>query len=90
MVGFVFTWIVFLVVLGLFGARAWVVETNRGRLTSGGSTQRSLTTGLVGAIAVLLVLMVFNGGTTLADLLLNGEQSASQQQIQQGQDPDAS
>ncbi|ANY09099.1 hypothetical protein [Pseudonocardia sp. HH130630-07] len=71
MTGFALTWLVFALVLALFGARAWVVETNRGRLSTGGSAQRGLTVAVVGAIAALLVLLVLNGGATLAELVIN-------------------
>jgi len=71
--GFVLTWIVFGVMLALFAARAWVVETNRGRLNTAGSTQRGLTAAVAGSIVVLVVLLTLNGGATLVDLLLNGQ-----------------
>ncbi|MFP5071381.1 hypothetical protein ACLFMI_17185 [Pseudonocardia nantongensis] len=77
----------FALVLAAFAARAWVVETNRGRLTTAGSAQRGLTAAVVGSVALLLVMMVFNGGTTLADLLINGDPSAVQEAQDQVQGP---
>ncbi|GAA1378808.1 hypothetical protein GCM10009613_00500 [Pseudonocardia kongjuensis] len=71
--GFVLTWIAFGVMLALFAARAWVVETNRGRLTTAGSAQRGLTAAVAGSVVVLVVLLGLNGGVTLIDLLVNGE-----------------
>ncbi|BBG02098.1 MULTISPECIES: hypothetical protein [Pseudonocardia] len=71
--GFVLTWIVFGVMLALFAARAWVVESNRGRLTTAGSAQRGLTAAVAGSVVVLVVMLTFNGGVTLVDLLINGE-----------------
>lgn len=73
MTGFALTWIVFLLVLALFGARSWVVETNRGRLSTAGSAQRGMTTAVIAGVALLVVMLTANGGAELVDLLLNGE-----------------
>lgn len=71
--GFVLTWLTSGLVLALFGARAWVVETTRGRFTTGGSAQRGLTVATGASVVLLLVMLTFNGGLELTDLLLNGE-----------------
>lgn len=73
MTGFVLTWVVFAVVLALFGARAWVVETNRGRLSTAGVAQRGLTWAVAASVVLLIVMAALNGGLTLTGLLLNGE-----------------
>ena len=73
MTGMSLTWIVFALVLAMFGARAWVVETQRGRLNSGGATQRGMTLGLVASIVLLIIMMIFNGGTDLVSLVMNGQ-----------------
>ncbi|MBC3192123.1 hypothetical protein H7X46_13705 [Pseudonocardia sp. C8] len=70
--GFALTWVAFALVLALFGARAWVVETNRGRLTTAGSAQRGLTAAVVASVALLAVMLTLNGGAQLVDLLANG------------------
>ena len=72
MIGAALTWLSLLVVLVLFAARAWVVETNRGRLTTAGAAQRGLTWAVAAAV-VLIGMATFNGGLTLTGLLLNGE-----------------
>lgn len=77
--GFTLTWLSFGLVLALLGARAWVVETNRGRLNTAGSTERGLTMAVLGSLLLLVVMMTFNGGLTLADLLLNGDPATAQQ-----------
>lgn len=77
MIGAVLTWLAFLVVLVLFGVRAWVVETNRGRLNTAGAAQRGLTWAVSAAVVVLIALATFNGGLTLTGLLLNGEAQTS-------------
>lgn len=71
--GFTLTWLVFGLVLVLFAARAWVVETNRGRLSTAGTAQRSLTWAVAASVVVLIVMATLNGGLTLAGLLVNGE-----------------
>ncbi|MBW0104210.1 hypothetical protein [Pseudonocardia sp. KRD291] len=73
MIGGVLTWLVLALVLVLFGARAWVVETNRGRLTTAGATQRGLTWAVAASVALLVVMAMVNGGLTLTGLLINGE-----------------
>ena len=90
MTGFALTWIVFALVLALFGARAWAVETNRGRLTVAGSAQRGLTAAVVAAVVLLGVMLTVNGGAQLVDLLLNGEAAVtapSDQAATGGQQP---
>lgn len=77
--GFILTWLAFGLVLALFGARAWVVENNRGRLATAGSAQRGLTTAVVASVLLLVVMMAANGGLTLADMLLNGDPATAQQ-----------
>ncbi|MBN9733651.1 MULTISPECIES: hypothetical protein [unclassified Pseudonocardia] len=73
MTGFALTWIVFALVLAMFGARAWVVETNRGRLSTGGAAQRTMTVAVVASVGLLIVMMVANGGGELFQLVLNGQ-----------------
>ena len=76
MSGAALTWVVFALMLALFGARAWVVETNRGRLSTAGQLQRGLTAAVVGSIVLLIVLALFNGGITLTGMLINGSTDA--------------
>jgi hypothetical protein len=71
--GFALTWIVFALVLALFGARAWVVETNRGRLSTGGAAQRGMTVAVVGSVVLLAVMLVLNGGVELVQLVMTGQ-----------------
>lgn len=73
MIGAALTWLVLALVLALFGARAWVVETNRGRLNTAGAAQRGLTWAVAASVALLIVMAAFNGGLTLAGMLINGE-----------------
>ncbi|MBP2368397.1 hypothetical protein [Pseudonocardia parietis] len=73
MTGYALTWIVSFLVLALFAARAWVVETNRGRLSTAGSAQRGLTAAVVASVVLLVLMLTLNGGAELVDLLLNGE-----------------
>ncbi|MDN5915024.1 MAG: hypothetical protein L0I76_07940 [Pseudonocardia sp.] len=73
MSGAVLTWVSLALVLALFSARAWVVETNRGRLHTAGAAQRGLTWAVTASVVLLIGLAVFNGGITLTGLLLNGE-----------------
>lgn len=73
MTAFALTWLVFALVLALFGARAWVVETNRGRLSTGGAAQRGLTAAVVASVVLLVVLLFVNGGIELIQLVLNGQ-----------------
>lgn len=87
MTGYTLTWIVFALVLALFGARAWVVETHRGRLTTAGSAQRGLTAAVAGSVLLLVVLMMLNGGATLADLLINGDPATAEEARRQVQSP---
>ena len=90
MTGFALTWIVFLLVLAVFAARAWVVETNRGRLSTAGSAQRGLTVAAVGSVVLLAVMLTANGGIELVDLLINGEATVtapSDQAATGGQQP---
>lgn len=77
--GFSLTWLAFGLVLALFGARAWVVESNRGRLTTAGSAQRGLSVAVGASLVLLVVMMTFNGGATLADLLVNGDPATAQE-----------
>lgn len=74
--GFVLTWLTFALVLAVFGARAWVVETSRGRFTTGGAAQRGLTVAAGVSVVLLVVMLTFNGGLELTDLLINGEATA--------------
>ena len=73
MIGGALTWLALVLVLALFGARAWVVETNRGRLTTAGAAQRGLTWAAAASVALLIVMAMLNGGLTLTGLLINGE-----------------
>lgn len=74
--GFTLTWLTFALVLAVFGARAWVVETSRGRFTTGGAAQRGLTVAAAASVVLLVVMLTFNGGLELTDLLINGEATA--------------
>ncbi|MDQ4115955.1 MAG: hypothetical protein M3235_03230, partial [Actinomycetota bacterium] len=71
--GFGLTWLAFALVLAVFGVRAWVVETSRGRFTTGGTAQRGLTVAAGASVALLVVMLTFNGGLELAGLLIEGE-----------------
>ena len=90
MTGLALTWIVFALVLALFGARSWVVETNRGRLSTAGSAQRGLTWAVAASVALLAVMLMVNGGAQLVDLLVNGDAAVtapSDQAATGGQQP---
>lgn len=71
--GFTLTWLAFALVMVVFGARAWVVETNRGRFTTGGAAQRGLTVAAAASVVLLVLMLTFNGGTELVSLLINGD-----------------
>jgi len=73
MSGFAWTWTMLAVVLVLMGARAWVVETNAGRLSRPAGAQRSLTAAVVAALVVLVLLAGFNGGFQLVGMLTSGQ-----------------
>ena len=75
MTGAAWTWTAFFALLLLMGARAWVVETSTGRAEGRGTgRQKALTASAAGMLAVLIVLAVLNGGSTLVSMLLNGGQ----------------
>ena len=71
--GFGLTWLAFALVLAVFGVRAWVVETSRGRFTSGGGAARGLTVAAGASVVLLALMLTFNGGTELVGLLIHGE-----------------
>ncbi|MEQ3553671.1 hypothetical protein WIS52_24630 [Pseudonocardia nematodicida] len=71
--GFQLTWLAAGVVLALFAARAWVVESRRDRLSTPGTAQRVLTGAVALSVVGLAVLLTLNGGLTLVDLIVNGE-----------------
>lgn len=73
MIGAALTWLALALVLVLFGARAWVVETNRGRLNTAGAAQRGLTWAVAASVALLILMAALNGGLTLTGMLINGE-----------------
>ncbi len=73
MSGFTLTWLAFGLMLALFGARAWVVESSRGRLTSGGAAERGMTAAVAASVVLLVIMATANGGLELLDLLANGD-----------------
>jgi hypothetical protein len=63
-------WLAFFGLLVVLGARAWVVETGRGRLTSTPGRVRALTVASVGMVAVLVGLMAVQGGSQVVHSVL--------------------
>lgn len=77
MTGGGWVWAVFALLLAVLGARAWVVETGRGRLGRTPAKVQVLT-GVAGVVLVgLVVLLAVDGGLQLADLLRRGGQAGS-------------
>ncbi|WP_224388272.1 hypothetical protein [Pseudonocardia sp. ICBG1293] len=86
--GFLLTWLAFGLMLAVFAARAWVVETSRGRLVTSGSAQRGLTAAAVASVALVIVMLSLNGGVELVELVSGGRADVTQPaEPLPGQDP---
>jgi hypothetical protein len=69
----VWAWSSAALLLVLLGARAWAVETARGRPGRIATSVRLLTIGSVAALGLLVVMLVVQGGDLLAQAVITGE-----------------
>jgi hypothetical protein len=68
----IWVWVCCAVLLGVLGARAWVVETGQGRLGRTPVQVKVLTGAVVVVIAALFGLLAMQGGVLLVESLVNG------------------
>jgi hypothetical protein len=68
----VWIWITCLALLGVLGARAWVVETGQGRLGRTPAKVQVLTAASAGVLVLLVVLVAVQGGALLVNSILTG------------------
>ncbi|GAA1260152.1 hypothetical protein GCM10009609_23920 [Pseudonocardia aurantiaca] len=73
----IWVWVSCLVLLALLGARAWVVETGRGRLGRTPVRVRVLSGGVVLAVIGLFGMLAMQGGVLLFDSIVNGTDPAA-------------
>jgi hypothetical protein len=68
----IWVWVAAVALLAMLGARAWVVETGRGRLGRTPVQVKVLTGGVVAVVVALFALLAMQGGVLLVQSIITG------------------